>query len=141
MSFVKFLEDVAGVMSMNTNLKCVLGFRGVFDIEVYFLWRSDMMCRMGQDIPWAQHLAKHLQYIQPVLNLWTCVLISDVIIPKKLPFYEFDFVMLTFPLFLPKMHVLFVRCAVISLRSNWYHWRKLCKTLYEKVRYVPNCPM
>ena len=31
-SFVKLLEDVAGMMSMNTHLKGVLDFRGVFDL-------------------------------------------------------------------------------------------------------------
>ena len=28
--------------------------------------------------------------------------------------------------------------AVTSLRSVCYKWRKTCKTLYDKVRYVPN---
>ena len=32
MYFVKLLEDMAGIISMNTHLKGVLGFRGVFDI-------------------------------------------------------------------------------------------------------------
>ena len=37
MSFVDFLEDMAYVMSMNTNLKGVLGFSGVLDIECLFI--------------------------------------------------------------------------------------------------------
>ena len=49
-SSVKLLEYVDGMISMNTHLKGVLGFRGVFDIEFYLLWRYDILCRMGQDI-------------------------------------------------------------------------------------------
>ena len=37
MSFVKSLEDMAGMMSMNTHFKDVLGFRGVFDIDFLFI--------------------------------------------------------------------------------------------------------
>ena len=50
-SFVKLLEGMAGIMSMNTHLKGVLGFRGVFDLDFYLLWISDMMFIMGQDLP------------------------------------------------------------------------------------------
>ena len=34
MSFVKLLEDMAGMMNMNTHLKGVLGFRGVFYLVI-----------------------------------------------------------------------------------------------------------
>ena len=37
MSFVKPFEDIAGMMSMNTNLQGVLGFRVVFDIYSLFI--------------------------------------------------------------------------------------------------------
>ena len=37
MSFVKVLEDMAGMVSMNTHLKGVLGFRGVSDLEFLFI--------------------------------------------------------------------------------------------------------
>ena len=37
LSFVTILEDVAGMMSMNTHLKYVLGYRGVFDPSVLFI--------------------------------------------------------------------------------------------------------
>ena len=33
----KLLEDVAGMMSMNTHLKFVLSFRGVFDLDFLFI--------------------------------------------------------------------------------------------------------
>ena len=39
-SFVKLLEDMAGMISMNTHLKSVLGFRAVFDL--YFLFIVDI---------------------------------------------------------------------------------------------------
>ena len=38
-----------------------------------------MMCRKGKDFPWVKYLANNLQYIQPVVTLWTCVLILDAI--------------------------------------------------------------
>ena len=47
----KVLEYVAGMMYMNTYFKSVLDFRGVFDPAFYLLWRSDIMCRMGQYLP------------------------------------------------------------------------------------------
>ena len=78
------------------------------------------------------------QYLQPVVTLWTCVPISDEIITETLYFWELDFVVLNFPLFIPKMHVFVVHCAVMSPRYLHYHQRKPCKTIYEKVRYVPN---
>ena len=37
MSYVKILEDMAGIMSMNTHLKGVLDFRGVFDLNFSFI--------------------------------------------------------------------------------------------------------
>ena len=83
MSFVKNFEDMVGMMSMETHLKCVLGFRGVVDIDFYILWISDMMCRKDQYLPLVQCLAKHFKYLQPVVILWTCVLIFYATILKK----------------------------------------------------------
>ena len=137
MPFVKLLEDVDDIMSMNTNLKYILGLKGFFNIYFYLLSISDMMCRKGQDLPLVKYLANHLQYIQPVVTLWTCVLILDAIILNKL-FLEFAFVITTFSLFLPKMYVFAVHCAIMSLFSVNYHWIKPFKTLHEKGRYVPN---
>ena len=51
--------------------------------------RSDMMFRKDQDLPWDQCLAKHLQYIYPVVTLWTCVIIFDEIIHKQILFGNF----------------------------------------------------
>ena len=102
------------------------------------LCKSDITCRKGQYIPWYQCLAKHLQYLQPVVTLCTFVLISDAIISKNLYFSEFACVIFTFPSFSPKMHALPVRCAVMSPCYVHYHWIKPCKYLYEKGSYVPN---
>ena len=38
MYFVKLLEDIAIMMSMNTHLKGVLGFSGVLDPEFLFIF-------------------------------------------------------------------------------------------------------
>ena len=46
----------------------------------YLLWRYDMMWRKVQDLPWDQCLTKHLQYLQPIVTLWKCVIIFDSII-------------------------------------------------------------
>ena len=110
---------MAGMISINTHLKFILGLRGVFDID-FFLCRSDMMCIMGQYIPLSQYLDKHLQYLQPVLTFWDCALIFDAIIPKIPSFGGFYFVIFVFPLFLPKMHVFPVGCEVMSPRSVNY---------------------
>ena len=66
-------------------------------------------------------------------NIW-CNNLKDTF------FQEFDFLILTFPSFFlkPKMHVFAVRCAVISPCYVHYHWRKPCKNLYGKYRYVSN---
>ena len=128
---------MAGMISMHTHLKGVLDFRDVFDLDFYLLWRSDIICRMCQSLPWSQFLSKHLQYLCTVVTLLIYVLISDATITQKIYFLEFAFVILTFPSFLPKMHVLFVHYAVRSPHSIRYHWRKTCKNLYEKFRYVP----
>ena len=37
MSFVEILEDMSVMMSMNTHLKVVLGFRGLFNIDFLFI--------------------------------------------------------------------------------------------------------
>ena len=37
MFFLKLLEDVDGMMSMNTHLKGVLDIRGVFDLAFLFI--------------------------------------------------------------------------------------------------------
>ena len=51
MSFVKLLEDVDDMMSMNTHMEGVLDLIGVFDLAFFKLWVSGMMCRMVQDLP------------------------------------------------------------------------------------------
>ena len=45
------------------------------------------MWKMGQDILWYLYIAKHFQYLQPLLTLWIYVLISDTIILNK-PFLK-----------------------------------------------------
>ena len=37
MYFVKLLEDMAGMMFMNTHLKGILVIEGVFDLEFLFI--------------------------------------------------------------------------------------------------------
>ena len=51
MSIVKLLKYIAGMMSLKTHLKNVLGFSGVLDLGFFLLLRSDLMFRKGQDIP------------------------------------------------------------------------------------------
>ena len=136
MSFVKLLEDVAAMMPIKTNLKGVLDFIGVFDLSFLFIKEIWHNVKMSQDLPWDQCLAKNFHYLQLLFTSSICFLISDVIIPNV--FKEFAFVVLTFPSFLPKMHVLLVLCTLMSLRSVRYHRRKPCNFLNEKVRYVPN---
>ena len=48
--FVNILEDMAGMVSMNTHLKGVLVFSGVFDIGFCGLFRYDIMFRKGRDL-------------------------------------------------------------------------------------------
>ena len=101
MSFVKLLEDVTGMMSMNIHLKGLLYFRGGFDLYSKLLWISGMMCRMGLDLSLDQYIAKHLQYLHPLVTFWICVLIFDAIIPKKLYFWVFAFCGFEFYFILP----------------------------------------
>ena len=136
--FVNILEDMAGMVSMNTHLKGVLVFSGVFDIVFCGLFRYDNMFRKGQDLPLDKFLYKNLQYLQPLVTLWTCVLISDAIILEKVSFGVFAFMILTFILFLPKVHVSSARYVVISTRSVNWNQRKPYKTFSEKCRYIPN---
>ena len=104
----------------------------------YLLWISNMMCRIAQYLPWGQCLAKNLQYLQPVVTLWICVLISDAIIRREFSFLTFFFVVLTIPSLLPKIHIFSMRYVVISLRYVRCLWKKMCKTLYEKGRCFLN---
>ena len=133
MSFVKILEYMAGIMSRNTHLKGVLGFRYVFDLDFLFIvdiWH-DVQKRSESTL--ISIFPKYLQYLQPVLTLWTCVLIFDAIILKKCYFLGICFCGFDFT-FVKKMYVFYVRCAVMSPHSVHYHWIKLRKTLYEKGR-------
>ena len=50
-----------------------------------------MMCIKVQDLPLSQCLDKHLQYLQPLVTLCICVLISDAIIPNQLSFLVISF--------------------------------------------------
>ena len=104
----------------------------------YLLWRSDMMWRKGHNIHWDQFLAKHLQYLQPVVTFWTCVLVSDEIIPKQIIFGVFSFVILFYLFFTKKSYLLSVLCEVMSPRYVSCHWRKTYKNFYKRDWCVPN---
>ena len=72
--------------------------------------RSDTTYRNGQYLPWSQCPTKHFKYIQPVVTVWICVLISDAMIPE-ICFCGIYFVILTIILFLQNAWFL---CALLS---------------------------
>ena len=84
MFFVKILEYMAGMMSMNTHLKGVLGFSDTLDpgfLLIFEIWYYEQK--------WSGSTLKSMscqkfQYLQPLVTLWTGVLISNEIIPEKL---------------------------------------------------------
>ena len=136
MYFVKLLENISGVISINTRLKVVLGFRGVFDTGFLFIveiWHyvqnrsgstlSSISCQIFAVSPANSYI------VDLCPNLWCNK-------PKENFFLGIWF--RGFPSFLPSMYVFSVRCAAMSLRSDHCHWRKSFKTLCEKVRYVTN---
>ena len=87
------------------------------------------MCKMGQYLPLSQYHAKHLQYLQPVVNLWICILISDAIIPKKLSFKKFSFVNFDFSCVFAKN-----ACFLCALCSNV---TEFCSLLMKKTMQKP----
>ena len=75
-----------GMMPMNNHLKGVLGFESDFDLGfllIVDIWHD---VQKGSGYTLSQYLSNFFQYIQPVMNLCNCVLISDTIFPKKLSF-------------------------------------------------------
>ena len=126
------------MMSRNTHLKGILDFRGVPDIGFFYLfWRSDMMCRMYQDLPQYKCLTKNLQYLKLVVTLWIYVFISDAIISKILCFpvfclddFEFSFVLTIIACFLCAFYGNVTVVCSLSLK-------KPCKNIFENRRYVP----
>ena len=138
MSFVQLLVDVAGMISLNTHLKGVLDFRGIFDISFLFILEiyNDVQNVSGstlRSIYWQTFAVS--PYSNDLVDLCPNIWFNN---SKETFLFWFCFLILNFLLFIPKMHVFFVRCAIMSPCSIHYHRRKLCKTLYEKVRYVPN---
>ena len=72
------------------------------------------MRRKCQDLPWAQYIDKKWQYLQTVVTVLTFVLISDATIPKKISFWGFTFVILTFPFFTLKWCFLCALCGNVT---------------------------
>ena len=127
MSFVKLLEDVAGMMSMNIHFKCVLDFIGVFDLAFLFIIKIWHDVKKGWWYTLISMFWKKIKYPHSVLTLWICVPIFDAMIPNKL-FLVIFFLTLTFPSFLPKMHAFVLLCAVMLPRYIRCHLRKPHKT-------------
>ena len=136
MSFVKLLEDVAGMISINNHLKGVLDFRGVSDLAFLFIvdiWH-DVQNGSGYTLSsmffqtFAVYTASSdLVYLCPNIGCNN---------PKETFFLGISFCDFFFSFVSTKMNVFFVSCAVMSPRSVCYHKIKQCKTLNEKVRYV-----
>ena len=112
-SFVKLLEDMAGMMSTNTHLKRVLGFRGVYDTDILFIVEILHDVQKGSGSTLISFLSKCLQYIQPVVTLCICVPISDAIIQKNFLIGNLLFWFWIFPHFYQKS------CFCCALCSNF----------------------
>ena len=133
MAFVKLLEDMAGMIPINTHLKVFLGFIGVFDIDFSFIvdiWHdvqnesgstlSSISCQTFSVSPCSRDL------LDLCPNLWHNNSKETLLLGICFCCFYFSLV------FLPKMHFFTVRRAVISPRSVHYHWGKLCKTFTKK---------
>ena len=104
-------------MSMNTHFKGVLVFSNVFDPGLWLIFAIWHDVQKGSGYNLSSIFCQKNLYLQQVLTLWTCVQISDSIIPDKLSFGVFDFVFLTFLFFKPKIDVFSAQYAVMSQRS------------------------
>ena len=138
MYFVKLLWDVNGMMSVNTHMKGVLAFRGVFDISFLFIvkiWHDvqngsgstlrPIYCQIFSVSPDSSDL------VDMCTNLWWNN-------SKKKLFLGINFFDFDFSFIFTKDACLSVSCAVISPRSVHYFWINPCKTLHEKGSYFTN---
>ena len=135
------MEHVAGMMSMNTHLKVLLNFKDFFDVAFLFIveiWHyvhngsvytlSSIYCQTFSVSPEISDL------VDLCPNLWCNSSKENFFL--GIYFFVFDFSFL-----FTKIVFFFVRCALVSPDYVCCHWRKLCKTIYEKVMYVINSLM
>ena len=107
--------------------------------DSYLLCISDMMWRMGQDIPLSKCIDKKFT-VSPassdLVDLFPNIRCNNCFIFRSLLLWFWLF------LHLNQIYIfLSVLRVVMSPRSVHYHLKKSCKTLYEKVRHVPNLLM
>ena len=132
------MENMAGMMSINTHLKSVLDFIAVFDLAFLFfvgIWHelqngswstlSSICCQNISVYPYSSDL------VDLCPNLW-CNNSRDTFF-LGIFFCDFDFSFI-----FTKNECFFVSCAVMSTRSVCYFWIRPRKIIYEKSRYVPN---
>ena len=132
MSFVKLLEDTAGMMSTNTHLKGVLGFRGVFDLTFLFIVKILHNVQNGSGYTLSSMSFQTFELCPANSDHVDICPILWYNNPKETSFLGICFCDYDFSFIFTKNEFFSVSCAVISLHSIGYHWRKPCKNLYEK---------
>ena len=116
----------------------VLDYRGAFDLFFLFIMEIWYDVQNGSGFVLSSISCQTFAVSPPSSDLVDLCPILWFNNPKETLFFEI-FLCGFFVLFcFYQKYMIFLWCTVISPRSVWYHWRKLCKILHEKGRYVLN---
>ena len=121
MSFVKIFEDTAGMMSTNTHLKGVWGFRGVFDLTFLFIVEILHDVKNGSGYTLSSMSFQTFELCPANSDLVDICPILCYNNPKETFFLGICFCDYNFSFIFTKNGFFSVHCAVISLRSIDYH--------------------